>query len=231
MQFPNPYFHLLLLIVRTSSFSTPTSSVISRQVTLNEKDVCNYSECQSRSSKCYLHNDCFLKRLNETTNALMYCRHRVTNIELASQGISYLCPHALSQVSPHTIDLSDNVIPDIPESFFSSATSVGNLSFIKLNGNLIKSLYRSHFSGMFRLRHLDISDNSLGYNEDLPEDVFLDLFMLQSLDLSRNFVRRVPNIDKLIFLKCFNISNNELTGNKLSKLLFVCDFYPYSTLL
>ena len=115
--------HLLYLQLQIlpllAAFYTFLSFQIPAKASLLEKSYCNVTQCQSIAGHCFLINDCYLKRVDHGSNALIYCKHSVRNIHLANQGISYLCPHALSPTSPLTIDLSDNLISHIPEEFFS----------------------------------------------------------------------------------------------------------------
>ncbi|XP_077248756.1 uncharacterized protein LOC143888274 [Tasmannia lanceolata] len=136
----------------------------------------------------------------------------ITNISFSGFGISdsnFLV--GLCQLdSLQSIDLSDNSLTSLPESFISDCGSINGLKMLNLSNNILSGLLPV-FRGFGGLEFLDLSFNNFSGNATFQLD---GLVQLRSLNLSSNsFLGSVPtHLGKGMVLEELQLSRNLFQG-------------------
>ncbi len=133
----------------------------------------------------------------------------ITDMDLSTRGISALSADDFDDVTGlQTLNLSSNVLTDLPTGVFSNLT---NLRILDLSLNSLTTLTAVTFNNLRRLETLNLSSNQM---TNLPADVFSDLTNLRTLNLSSNSLTTLTaaTFKNLRRLETLNLSSNQMSG-------------------
>ncbi|XP_066991624.2 adhesion G protein-coupled receptor A3 [Anabrus simplex] len=107
------------------------------------------------------------------------------------------------------LDLSDNLITELPSEAFTATPSLQKLNLSK---NQIRSIAPEAFSNLTMLKRLDLSNNMLS---TLQNTAFIGLENLEKLKLNQNEIRKIKEgtFDELVSLELLDLSGNPLHCN------------------